>query len=190
MKTDKVEPGFPHRDTSWLFGLIAVRGSLAQVKRICDSADKGERRESHAFEINTSEYSMLSWDKCEPDLAKWFSRKLKTTVAYVWDEDTSGWFGYSIFRDGAEVEAFQFGANYEDELGEFASDVKKRRKGWDVFVGLNGEDFQFRSKLARVTQKDLLKGLAFVDDRFKRVGVPIPRDFPKHQEVISCPFHH
>lgn len=189
MKTDNLKPGFPHRDTSWLFGLIAVRASLAQVKGICDSANKGERRESHAFELNSSEYSILSWGKCEPDFSEWLSRKLKTTVAYVWDEDTSGWFGYSIFIDGAEMEAFQFGANYEDELGESGPELKKRRKGWDAFASQNGEDFQFRSKLARVTQEDLFKGLAFVDERFKRVGIPIPQDFPKQQEVISCPFH-
>ena len=141
-----------------------------------------------------SDFSLLSWQKCEPEFSKWLSKKLKTTVAYLWDEDTSGWFGYSIFKDGAEVEAFQLGANYEEELGEFAEEMgeampspEKRAKGWDVFVNEDGEDFQFRSKLVKVTKKDLLMGLKFVDARFKAVGIPIPRDFPKKQEVISWP---
>jgi len=190
----KSKPGFPHKDISWLFGLIAVRAPLAEVKALAAAKPKERTRESHAFQMDDSDYSLLSWDKCEPEFSKWFSKKLKTTVAYLWDEDTSGWFGYSIFKDGAEVEVFQYGANYEDELGEFAEELgesmptlKKRQKGWDVFVTENGEDFQFRSKLVKVQKKDLLKGLSFVDTRFKTLGIPIPRDFPKDQEVISWP---
>jgi hypothetical protein len=190
----KLPPGFPHKDTSWLFGLIAVRAPLAKVKALADKARRG-MRESHAFQTANSDYTVLSWDKCEPDLSEWLSKKLKTTVAYIWDEDTSGWFGYSIFKNRAEVEAFQFGANYEDELGEFAEEVgestprrKNSQKGWDTFVREGAGDFQFRSKLVEAMKEELLEGLAFVDTRFKSLGIPIPREFPKKQEVISWPF--
>lgn len=195
MKTYKAEPGFPHKDTSWLFGLIAVRAPLAKVKALAPANTKGEVRESHAFQIANSDYTVLSWGPCEPDLSKRLSKKLKTTVAYVWDEDTSGWFGYSIFQEGSEVEAFQFGANYEDELDDFAKELggavptpKKRQKGWDAFVSERGEDFQFRSKLVKATKKDLLQGFGFVDARFKSLGIGIPRHFPRDQQVISWPF--
>jgi hypothetical protein len=187
VKTDKPQPGFPHRDTSWLFGLIAVRAPIAKVRALAATKVEDRTRESHAFQIGGSDYSVLSWDKCEPELAQRLSKKLKTTVAYLWDEDTSGWFAYSIFKDGAEVEAFQYGANYEDELGEAMPTREERQKGWDLFVSEGGEDFQFRSRLVKVTKKDLLQGLAFVDARFKALGISIPRDFPKHQEVISWP---
>jgi hypothetical protein len=190
----KPQPGFPHKDISWLFGLIAVRAPLAKIKALATPAAQGETRESHAFQADSSDYSVLSWDKCEPELSKWLSKRLKTTVAYLWDEDTSGWFGYSVFKNGTEVEVFQFGANYEDELGGLAEELgesvttlKKRQKGWDVFATQDGEDFQFRSKLVKVPKKDLLKGLTFVDTRFKTLGIPIPRQFPKDQEVISWP---
>ena len=189
----KSQPGFPHKDISWLFGLIAVRAPLTDIKALATTKPNERTRDSHAFQLDGSDFSLLSWEKCEPEFSKWLSKKLKTTVAYLWDEDTSGWFGYSIFKNGAEVEAFQFGANYEDELGEFAEELgesmspKKRQEGWDVFVVEDGEDFQFRSKLVKVTKKDLLKGLTFVDSRFKTLGIPIPRNFPKDQAVISWP---
>lgn len=188
MKPHKAAPGFPHKDTSWLFGLIAVRAPLVRVKALAPIKAKGEMRDSRAFQTASSDYTMLSWDKCEPDLSKWLSRKLKTTVAYIWDEDTSGWFGYSIFENGTEVEAFQFGANYEDDLGESMPSRKKRQNGWDTFVSERGEDFQFRSRLVKATKKDLLEGLTFVDRRFKALDIPIPRDFPRAQEAISWPF--
>jgi len=181
-------PGFPHKDTSWLFGLIAVQAPLAKIAALAAMPAKGPVRESHAFQSANSEYTMLSWDKCEPGLSKSLSKKLRTTVAYLWDEDTSGWFGYSVFRNGAELEVFQFGANYEEELGDAMPSRENRQKGWDAFVSENGEDFQFRSKLMKATKKDLLQGLSFVDKRFKSLGIPIPRDFPKNQEVISWPF--
>ncbi len=195
MKPHKAQGGFPHKDTSWLFGLIAVRAPLAKVKALAPARGAGEMRESHAFQTAALDYTMLSWDKCEPDLSKWLSERLRTTVAYLWDEDTSGWFGYVIFKDGTEMEAFQFGANYEDELGELAEELgeskpslNKRQKGWDTLVSEGGEDFQFRSRLVKATKKDLLEGLAFVDRRFKSLAIPIPREFPKTQEVISWPF--
>lgn len=144
----KSQSGFPHKDISWLFGLIAVRAPLADIKALATTKPKERTRDSHAFQLEGSDFSLLSWEKCEPEFSKWLSKKLKTTVAYLWDEDTSGWFGYSVFKNGAEVEAFQFGANYEDELGEFAEELgestptaKKRQKGWDVFVVEDGEDF-------------------------------------------------
>jgi len=190
----KSQPGFPHKDVSWLFGLIAVRAPLAGLKALAGTKPKQPTRDTHALQLKGSDYTLLTWEKCEPEFSKWLSKKLKTTVAYLWDEDTSGWFGYSIFKDGAEQEAFQFGANYEDELGEFAEELgdamptrAKRAKGWDLFVTEEGEDFQFRSKLVKVTKKDLVKRLTFVDARFKKVGIPIPNDFPKKQEIISWP---
>lgn len=167
---------------------------MADIKALAPTKSKERTRDSHACQMDGSDFSLLSWEKCEPEFPNWLSKKLKTTVAYLWDEDTSGWFGYSVFKDGAEVESFQFGANYEDELGEFAEELgesaptlEKRQKGWDTFVSENGEDFQFRSTLVKATKADLLKGLGFVDTRFKALGIPIPRDFPKDQEVISWP---
>ena len=119
---------------------------MIKIKALAKTKSKQRNSESHAFQLEDSDYSMLSWQKCEPDLSKWLSKKLKTTVAYLWDEDTSGWFGYSIFEDGTEVEVFQFGANYEDELGEFAEEmgesmptIEDRQKGWDTFVSEKGQ---------------------------------------------------
>lgn len=190
----KAKPGFPHRDVSWLFGLIAVRASLADVKALTTANPKQKAGECHAFEIKDSDFCFLSWNKCEPNFAQWLSKKLKTTVAYLWDEDTSGWFGYSIFSKGVEAEAFQFGANYEDELGEFAEELgdsmptpEKRKEGWDVFATKGGEDFQFRSTVGTANENDLIKGLSFVDNRFKALGISIPKSFPKKQEVILVP---
>lgn len=190
--TMKATPGFPHKDISWLFGLIAVRAPISDVRKVAGEQTKGTRLDSHAFELDGGGYTLLSWDKCEPELAKWLSNRLMTTVAYLWDEDTSGWFGYSVFKEGAELEVFQFGANYEDELQEFAEELgddmptqDKRKEGWDAFVSHDGEDIQFRSTLTKATDEELLKGLKFVDARFKAIGIPVPRDFPKDQEVIS-----
>ena len=93
------------------------------------------------------------------------------------------------------MEVFQFGANYEDELGEFADELgdsiptlKMRQKDWDVFVSNDGTDFQFRSKLVKAAKRDLIQGLTFVDQRFKKLGISVPRNFPKKQEVISWPW--
>lgn len=155
---------------------------------------KERTRDTQGFQLDGSDFTLLGWEKCEPDFAKHLSKKLKTTAAYLWDEDTSGWFGYSIFKDGVEVEVFQYGANYEEEFGEFAEELgealpspAKRKKGWDVFVSKGGEDFQFRSKLTKTTEKEICKRLGFVDARFKALGIPIPRDFPEDQEVFSFP---
>src|SRR5262245_61634028 len=106
MKAARAQPGFPHKDTSWLLGLIAVRAPLIKVRQLAAAQSKPNTRQSYAFQIGDD--TLLSWVKCEPDLAKWLSKKLKTTAAYVWDEDTSGWFGYSIFKGGTEMEVFQF----------------------------------------------------------------------------------
>jgi hypothetical protein len=190
----KAKFGFPHKDTSWLLGLIAIRAPLARVKALTGTKPKGRTRDTKGFELAGSGYTLLGWEKCEPILPKLISKKLKTSVAYLWDEDTSGWFGYSIFKDGVEVEVFQFGANYVDELGEFAEELgealpsdDQRKKGWDIFVSRDGEDFQFRSKLTKVTEKDVRKRLRFVDMRFRALRIPIPRDFPEEQEVFSFP---
>ena len=190
--TMKSKPGFPHKDVSWLFGLIAVRSPLTDIKALSAAKPKQKTRECSAFQTKDSDFSLLSWEKCEPKFSQWLSKKLKTTVAYLWDEDTSGWFGYSIFSNGVEREAFQFGDNYEGELGEFAEELgdsmptpEKKKEGWDVFATKDGVDFQFRSKVTTVKETDLLKGLAFVDSRFKALGISIPKDFPKKQEVIS-----
>jgi len=190
----KARPGFPHEDTSWLFGLIAVHAPIAEVRKVAGDQSKVAKRDSHAFELDGSDYTVLSWDKCKPELAQWLSKRLRTMVGYVWDEDTSGWFGYSVFKDGEELEVFQYGANFEDELEEFAEELgddmptqEMRSEGWDVFVCQEGEDFQFRSTLTQATEKELLRGLKFVDARFKAIGIPIPPDFPKDQEVISFP---
>jgi hypothetical protein len=186
----KPKPGFPHKDISWLGGLVAVRAKLADIKALATTKSK-KTRESDAFQVEGSDFSLLSWGREEPELSKWLSKKLKTTVVYLWFADTADWIGYSVFEDGAEVEAFHFGPNYEEELAEFAEEMgdsgptlEKRQEGWDVFVTADGEDFQFRSKLAKVTKKDLLTRLAFVDTRFKALGVPIPRDFPETQPII------
>jgi hypothetical protein len=190
----KSRPGFPHKDISWLVGLIAIRAPLSTIRRLSSSTPKARTRDTTGFQLADSKFTLLGWQKCEPDFAKQISKKLKTMVVYLWDEDTSGWFGYSVFENGAEVEAFQYGANYEDELGEFAEELgealptpAKRKKGWDLFVSKDGEDFQFRSKLVKVTEKELRKRLQFVDARFNKLGVPIPRDFPKEQEAFSFP---
>jgi hypothetical protein len=197
----KSQPGFPHKDISWLAGLIAVRAPLAHIKALATTKSRKKTQESGAFQLKSSDFSLLFWKKCEPELSKWLSNKLKTTVVYLWFEDTSDWVGYSIFEDGAEVEVFQFGPNYQEELAEFAEEMgnfapklKERQKGWDVFVTEDGEDFQFRSKLVKIAKPDLLSsrakshtGLTFVDTRFKALGVPIPRDFPEAQQVISWP---
>lgn len=190
----KDRPGFPHKDISWLIGLIAVRAPIEKVKALTSAKPKERTRDARGFQPSGSDYTLFGWEKCEPDFAKRLSKKLKTTVVYLWDEDTSGWFGYSVFKDGAEIEAYQFGANYEDELGEFAEELgdvlpspANRKKGWDVFVSKKGEDFQFRSKLTKASEKEVCKRLGFVDARFKALGIPIPRNFPKDQEVFPFP---
>ncbi len=134
---------------------------------------------------------MFSWDKCQPELAKWLSTKLDTTVAYFWDEDTSGWFGYSVFKRGEELECFQYGANYEDELEEFSDKpaenlpaVEAKRDEWDTFCSDEGIDYQFSSKLTKAADDDLKGGLEFVDKRFNAIGICVPETFPEKQEAI------
>lgn len=190
----KPEPGFPHKDISWLIGLIAVRAPLASVKALTSTKPKERTRDTQGFQLDGSDYTLLGWEKCEPDFAKQISKRLMTTVAYLWDEDTSGWFGYAVFKDGVELEAFQYGANYEDELEDFAEELgealpspDERKAGWDVFVSKDGEDFQFRSTLAKAAENEVCKRLGFVDMRFKALGIPIPRDFPEKQEGFSFP---
>jgi len=190
----KTRPGFPHKDISWLCGLIAIRAPLANIKTLTSRKPSARRRETQGFELEGTGFTLLAWEKCEPDFAQQLSKKFKTTAAYLWDEDTSGWFGYSIFKDGTELEAFQCGANCDEELAEFAEELgdampahAKRKKGWDVAVSHDGEDFQFRSKLAKAAGKELSKGLGFVDARFKALGIPIPKNFPEEQEPLSFP---
>jgi|SRR6266850_3598920 len=190
----KTRPGFPHKDISWLFGLIAIEAPLASIKALASRKPNTRTRDTQGFELDGSGYTLLAWEKCEPDFAQQLSKKLRTTAAYLWDEDTSGWFGYSIFKDGAEIEAFQYGMNYADELDEFAEELgdalptpAKRKKGWDVSVAKEGDDFQFRSKLIKPAGKELCKGLKFVDERFKALGIPIPKTFPEEQEPLSFP---
>ena len=167
---------------------------MRSIKALASRKATTRTRETQGFELDGSAYTMLAWEKCEPDFAQQLSKKLKTTAAYVWDEDTSGWFGYSIFKNGAEIEAFQYGMNYAEELEELAAEPgdalptpAKRKKGWDVAVTQAGDDYQFRSKLIKPAGKDLCKGLKFVDERFKALGVPIPKTFPDEQEPLYFP---
>ena len=190
----KTPPGFPHKDISWLFGLIAIQAPLAGIKALAKPKPGPRTRDTEGFQLKHSNFTLLAWEKCEPAFAQQLSKKLKTTAAYLWDEDTSGWFGYSIFKNGAEIEAFQYGMNYTDEVEEFAEELgdalptpAKRKKGWDVAVTKNGDDYQFRSKLIKPVGKELCRGLKFVDERFKALGIPIPKTFPDKQEPLHFP---
>jgi len=188
----KTPPGFPHKDLSWLGGLIAIRAPLADVKTLISNTPKQRIRETRGFQLTGSDFTLLWWEKCEPDFAKHLSQAMQTMVAYLWDEDTSGWFGYSIFQDGMEKEVFEFGMNYDDEFEELAEELgedmptpEKRGAGWDVFVSEEGQDYQFRSTLTTETEAEISHGLEFVDTRFQALGVPIPPDFPKDQELFA-----
>ena len=186
----KIPPGFPHKDISWLYGLIAIQAPLASLQALTSPKPSARSRGTQGFQLDGSDYTMLAWEKCEPEFAQQLSKELETTAAYLWDEDTSGWFGYSIFKNGTELEVFEFGVNSDEfELGESSPVRAKRKKGWDVAVSKDGEDFQFRSKLVKPAGKDLCNGLGFVDTRFKALGISIPKEknFPNQQEPLFFP---
>src|SRR5689334_19044197 len=105
----KTRPGFPHKDISWLCGLIAIAAPMTRIRSLTSAKPNARTRDTEGFQLDGSDFTLLAWEKCEPDFAQQLSKKLKTTAAYLWDEDTSGWTGYSIFKDGVEVEAFQHG---------------------------------------------------------------------------------
>lgn len=189
----KTPPGFPHKDLSWLGGLIAIRAPLKDVKSLISVTPKQRIRDTQGFQSAGSDFTLLWWEKFEPDFAKHLSQVMQTMVAYLWDEDTSGWFGYSIFQDGMEKEVYEFGMNYDDEFEELAEELgedmpspEKRGEGWDVFVSEEGQDYQFRSTLTTSeTEAEISQGLEFVNTRFQVLGIPIPRHFPKEQELFT-----
>ena len=187
-------PGFPHTDISWLYGLIAVRASLAEIERVSGVSDDVPKLDAHVRELSGDGFTLLTWTEGEPDLAQWLSRKLGTIAAYLWSEDTSGWFGHSVFESGDEIEAFRCGENYEEELGEFADELaehfpsrEEREDGWDVFFCHGGSDFQFRSTKVNVSEEQLLQGLRFIDERFRALGIPIPRKLGFGEETLTFP---
>src|SRR5258705_11332747 len=102
----KTPPGFPHKDISWLHGLIAIQASMRSIKALASRKATTRTRETQGFELDGAGYTLLAWEKCEPDFAQQLSKKLKTTAAYLCDEYTSGWFGHSILNESAAIYAF------------------------------------------------------------------------------------
>src|SRR3954462_6670605 len=123
--------GFPHRDTSWLFGLVIVEAPLDALKAVANTVEV--EGESHTMEGGGGKATLLTWQSCEPDLARQLSKGLGKRTAYVWSEDVSGWFGYGVFEKGKEVEAFEVGPTYEDELGEIGGEeAEVSKKEWPI----------------------------------------------------------
>lgn len=167
---------------------------MVHVRTLTSSKSDVRTRLTQGFALDGFDFTLVAWEKCEPDFAQQLSKQLNTTATYLWSEDTSGWTGYSIFKVGEELEAFQYGPSYEDELEEFPEELAEApptptqpKKRWDVSATKSGEAFQFRSKLMKPAGKELYRGLGFIDARFKALSIPIPRNFPEEQEALSFP---
>jgi hypothetical protein len=97
-------------------------------------------------------------------------------VLAIWNSDFNGWSGVDLYRAGKEVEAVHWGAE-EDGLGEDRDPAKWHTKG-KVAKTLDGEAYNdlylFRSSLRKITEQELAKGEAFVDDFLRHHDAYLP----------------
>jgi hypothetical protein len=112
---------------------------------------------------------------CREDVPRTLSQNMKTDCIYFQYEDTSGWEGYELFRNGISLEAYSFGLDYREEMAEFLEDIEveipessDNRMSWDINTTDDDDyhQFLFQSSLRSVSGDEIKNSQVFVNNFF------------------------
>jgi hypothetical protein len=95
------------------------------------------------------------------DVARELSAELGADVIYFSFGDASGWMVYDFFQKGEKVESYGFGEDYSEEMGG------DYNSPWNIESSDGETQWGFSSKLRKVSEPEIKKGEAFIDEFFK-----------------------
>jgi hypothetical protein len=98
------------------------------------------------------------------DDAKKLSEELGVDAIYFAFGDASGWMVYDFFQKGEKVESYGFGEDYSEEMEEMGADYTSP---WDMESSDGETQWGFSSALRKVSEEEIQKGEAFIDEFFK-----------------------
>lgn len=100
----------------------------------------------------------------DAEVAKQLSDDLDTDTIYFGFGDASGWMMYDFFQKGEKVESYGFGEDYSEEMEEMGTGYISP---WDIETSDGEMQWGFSSKLRKVSEQEIQKGEAFIDEFFK-----------------------
>jgi len=92
------------------------------------------------------------------------STELGADAIYLAFGDASGWMTYDFFQKGEKVESYGFGADYSEEMEEMGAEYASP---WDMEFSDGETQWGFSGKLRKVSEQEIQKGEAFIDEFFK-----------------------
>jgi hypothetical protein len=98
------------------------------------------------------------------DVAKKLSTDLGADAIYFGFGDASGWMIYHFFQKGEKVESYGFGGDYSAEMEETGAEYTSP---WDIEASDGETQWGFSGKLRKVSEEEIKKGEAFIDEFFK-----------------------
>ncbi|MEL7246088.1 MAG: hypothetical protein AAGM40_27705 [Cyanobacteria bacterium J06573_2] len=117
------------------------------------------------------DWTMFEYGVCQPKLPQKISKILKTDSIYYEYEDTSGWEGYSFFRNGVEIEGYSFGLDYFEEMAESAEYAEEEfdlQSQYDSYIKDENRDylFSFRSSIRNASDDEIKNENKFLNRFF------------------------
>ena len=112
-------------------------------------------------QLEGNAWTVLSGDA---DVAKQLSDDLDADAIYFGFGDGSGWMVYDFFQKGEKVESYGFGEDYSAEMEEMGGEYTSP---WDIEFSDGETQWGFSSKLRKISEQDIQKGEAFIDEFFK-----------------------
>jgi len=112
-------------------------------------------------QLDGNAWTVLSGDA---DIAKELSTELDADVIYFAYGDASDWLIYDFFQKGDKVESYGFGPDYSAEMEEMGAEYNSP---WDIEESDGETQWGFSSKLRKVSEQDIKKGEAFIDEFLK-----------------------